>query len=511
MLASLGELPAVDFPGVVLRQRAARQPALRPARVARRAVAGGAGRGGRPSGDGLVEVLVPRPPDLAAAGVRPGRGRLPPGRRGPGAAAAGAPRPGCARPSACSRRAGSWSSTTPAPPPVLAASALAGRGCAPTAGTNRAARPSRRSAARTSPAWWRSTSWPRSAGRRCDASPRRSGCGRPRDRRSGRGGPGGLAGAGRARRPRGAEGPQPGAARPTPSPTRTASAPSGSSNGPCGEGLPALDRRPVAPAGLGSDRRDTVHDDLTRGVAVRRCRQSEEGHQPGARPSRRYYLESRTFPPVAGVRGRRPRHATTGSTTRPTRTGRRSGAARPRELLDWYGPWDTICEWELPFAKWFIGGQLNVSYNCLDRHVAAGRGDRVAYHWEGEPGDTRTITYAELLAEVLEVRQRPQVPRRGPGRPGGHLHADDPRAARRHAGLHPHRGGPLGRLRRLLVRRPPGPHRRRRGQGPGHRRRRLAAGDGRPCSSRRPTWRWPTPPPITDVVVVRRTGSPTWP
>src|SRR5207302_4738074 len=50
--------------------------------------------------------------------------------------------------------------------------------------------------------------------------------------------------------------------------------------------------------------------------------------------------------------------------------------------------------------KWFGGGQLNVSYNCLDRHLTAGRGDRIAYHWEGEPGDTRTITYAELLAEV---------------------------------------------------------------------------------------------------------------
>src|SRR5690606_6926664 len=54
----------------------------------------------------------------------------------------------------------------------------------------------------------------------------------------------------------------------------------------------------------------------------------------------------------------------------------------------------------IPDAKWFVGGQLNVSANCLDRHVEAGIGDRVAYHWEGEPGDTRTITYADLLAEV---------------------------------------------------------------------------------------------------------------
>jgi acetyl-CoA synthetase len=71
-----------------------------------------------------------------------------------------------------------------------------------------------------------------------------------------------------------------------------------------------------------------------------------------------------------------------------------------RELVTWFDDFDTVCEWNLPFAKWFIGGRLNVSYNCLDRHVEAGRGDRVAYHWEGEPGDTRTITYADLHAEV---------------------------------------------------------------------------------------------------------------
>ncbi|MBA3606844.1 MAG: AMP-binding protein, partial [Acidimicrobiia bacterium] len=75
-------------------------------------------------------------------------------------------------------------------------------------------------------------------------------------------------------------------------------------------------------------------------------------------------------------------------------------ARQAEELLDWAEPWDTICEWDLPYAKWFVGGKLNVAHNCLDRHVAAGRGDKVAIHFEGEPGDTRTITYAELLAEV---------------------------------------------------------------------------------------------------------------
>lgn len=70
--------------------------------------------------------------------------------------------------------------------------------------------------------------------------------------------------------------------------------------------------------------------------------------------------------------------------------------------LDWFSPWHTVLEWDLPFARWFDGGTLNVSYNCLDRHVDAGRGDKVAFHWEGEPGDTRTLTYAELLVEVCQ-------------------------------------------------------------------------------------------------------------
>ncbi len=68
--------------------------------------------------------------------------------------------------------------------------------------------------------------------------------------------------------------------------------------------------------------------------------------------------------------------------------------------LDWFRPWDTVLTWDLPFARWFDGGTLNVSYNCLDRHVAAGKGDKVAFHWEGEPGDTRTISYSELLLDV---------------------------------------------------------------------------------------------------------------
>jgi acetyl-CoA synthetase len=76
-------------------------------------------------------------------------------------------------------------------------------------------------------------------------------------------------------------------------------------------------------------------------------------------------------------------------------------ADQSRELLHWHKPFTRTLDWSNPpFAKWFDDGELNVAYNCLDRHVLAGNGDRVAIHWEGEPGDSRSITYAELTADV---------------------------------------------------------------------------------------------------------------
>ncbi|QBJ96990.1 acetate--CoA ligase [Rhodococcus sp. ABRD24] len=69
--------------------------------------------------------------------------------------------------------------------------------------------------------------------------------------------------------------------------------------------------------------------------------------------------------------------------------------------LDWVTPWTEVLDWsDAPVAKWFVGGSLNVAYNCVDRHVLAGNGDRVAIHFEGEPGDSRDVTYNDLLAEV---------------------------------------------------------------------------------------------------------------
>jgi acetyl-CoA synthetase len=74
-----------------------------------------------------------------------------------------------------------------------------------------------------------------------------------------------------------------------------------------------------------------------------------------------------------------------------------------KERLTWRAPFKRTLEWDLPFAKWFTGGTLNVSENCVDRHVAAGLGEKVAYHWIGEPGDTRTITFADLHREVQKT------------------------------------------------------------------------------------------------------------
>ena len=68
--------------------------------------------------------------------------------------------------------------------------------------------------------------------------------------------------------------------------------------------------------------------------------------------------------------------------------------------LDWFEPWERVLKWSPPHAEWFMGGRINVSYNCLDRHVEDGRGERTALIWEGEPGDARTFTYAELHGEV---------------------------------------------------------------------------------------------------------------
>jgi len=77
--------------------------------------------------------------------------------------------------------------------------------------------------------------------------------------------------------------------------------------------------------------------------------------------------------------------------------------AEQAERLTWFKGWDSVMEWDPPWVRWFSGGTLNASYNCLDRHVEAGGGDKVAYHWEGEPGEKRTITYRDLYEETCRL------------------------------------------------------------------------------------------------------------
>lgn len=70
--------------------------------------------------------------------------------------------------------------------------------------------------------------------------------------------------------------------------------------------------------------------------------------------------------------------------------------------LHWFQKWDTILDWQPPFAKWFVNGKINISYNCLDRHLTTWRRNKAALIWEGEPGDSRTFTYAQLHREVCQ-------------------------------------------------------------------------------------------------------------
>jgi len=108
--------------------------------------------------------------------------------------------------------------------------------------------------------------------------------------------------------------------------------------------------------------------------------------------------EQRSFaPPPAFQAAAHVRDETPYEQARRDREGYWAGWAKQ---LEWIKPWDRVLEWKPPHAKWFVGGKLNASVNCLDRHVRAGRGGRMALIWEGEPGEVRRLTYADLLTEV---------------------------------------------------------------------------------------------------------------
>ena len=110
--------------------------------------------------------------------------------------------------------------------------------------------------------------------------------------------------------------------------------------------------------------------------------------------------ENRHFPPSAEFAAQANAKADIYTTADADRLAFWESQARE---LTWDQPWSTVLDWQVPYAKWFVGGKLNASVNALDRHVAAGRGSRVAFHFEGEPGDTRTITYADLLVDVKKA------------------------------------------------------------------------------------------------------------
>ncbi|HEX8346244.1 MAG TPA: acetate--CoA ligase [Actinoplanes sp.] len=113
------------------------------------------------------------------------------------------------------------------------------------------------------------------------------------------------------------------------------------------------------------------------------------------------YSETRQFPPPAGLAAEA---NVTAAAYEQAAADRLAFWAEQAKRLSWAKPWDEVLDWSNPpFAKWFVGGELNVAYNCVDRHVEAGLGDKVAIHWEGEPGDTRTITYADLLVSVSQA------------------------------------------------------------------------------------------------------------
>ena len=93
-------------------------------------------------------------------------------------------------------------------------------------------------------------------------------------------------------------------------------------------------------------------------------------------------------------------HAKSASVFTSARKNPQAFWAKAAKELEWFKPWKKVLEWDSPWAKWFIGGKLNASYNCLDRHVNSGRKNKAAIIWEGEPGDERVLTYRDMWREV---------------------------------------------------------------------------------------------------------------
>src|ERR1700686_1569516 len=108
--------------------------------------------------------------------------------------------------------------------------------------------------------------------------------------------------------------------------------------------------------------------------------------------------EDRTFPPPAEFRARA--HVKDDSVYAEAERDPEAFWARFAGELEWFRKWDRVLDWQPPHAQWFVGGKINASVNCLDRHVRGARRNKAAIIWEGEPGDRRTLTYWDLSREV---------------------------------------------------------------------------------------------------------------
>ena len=235
----------------------------------------------------------------------------------------------------------------------------------------------------------------------------------------------------------------------------------------------------------GADRRHPEGPGRGRGLGAPRLAASPAAADPrSARPMadiESLLKEKRVFEPDAGVREAgelEPAQAAASTAASAARSPERFWARMAKEHVSWFAPWKKVLDWKPPFAKWFVGGKTQRLLQ-LPR-PAPRRRARLAPQQGRDPdlgGRARRLARPHLRRAPprgLPLRQRAEGARREEGRPRRPLHADDPRAPDRDAGLHAHRRHPQRRVRRLLGRVAARPHRRRRSEGGGHGRRRLS-------------------------------------
>ena len=345
------------------------------------------GGAGRVDGDGLVEVLVPAKPTTRSRLATIADGSR--SRRAPGCRSRAASRRGCerVRSRAAPRRGRGRSTTSTTRPGCSIAARRAG--CAPTARTNAGADP---------------LDAPGDAGHHRRRRASSNSCAPPARRVSARARH--VAGRVAARR----------SASTSSSPTAARSgrqrAHVGDLEAVAGRSRVDRSRRAVDPAGLGAHRvvilavTTRLRAPALRLASLRRTRrEGAEMAETMATRSKRCCSEGRTFPPPESFRKTALDHRRVRLRRGRTRLAGLLGRAGARARLD-RASGTPSSSGTCRSPKWFVGGKLNVAYNCLDRHVEAGHGDQVAFHWEGEPGDTRTITYARAARRDVPSRQR---------------------------------------------------------------------------------------------------------